>query len=156
MTFNYLQWLCVRPRERHPQVCQHGIWCHTAGMPYRPPYSCIAPYMRLASSRLPPGAIQPYSPIQRCMSIQLYSTIHYTAHTTPLWILRLVYVGPPRPVHVGFRGQYNCTLDLRGQYTLDSEASTPVRWIPRLVHLYVGFRASTRWISRLVHVGFRG
>ena len=36
------------------------------------------------SSRLPPGAIQPYSALQRCMSIQLYSTIQHTPHTTPL------------------------------------------------------------------------
>ena len=51
-------------------------------------FRCIslydAPYMYHASSRLPPGAIQPYSAIQRCMSIQLYSTIQHTAHTTPL------------------------------------------------------------------------
>ena len=44
----------------------------------------VAPYSRHASSRLPPGAIQPYSAIQRCMSIQLYSTIQHTPHTTPL------------------------------------------------------------------------
>ena len=51
-------------------------------------FRCIslydAPYMYHASSRLPPGAIQPYSAIQRCMSIQLYSTIQHTPHTTPL------------------------------------------------------------------------
>ena len=40
--------------------------------------------MHHALSRLPPGAIQPYIPIQRCMSIQLYSTIQHTPHTTPL------------------------------------------------------------------------
>ena len=54
---------------------------NTAGTPYSLPYSCIAPYMYHASSRLPPGAIQPYSAIQRCMSIQQYSTIQHTAHT---------------------------------------------------------------------------
>ena len=31
----------------------------------------------------------PYSAIQRCMSIQLYSTIQHTPHTTPLRPLRI-------------------------------------------------------------------
>ena len=79
----------------HPQGGRHRRdMCHVGGLRlygllygfllYFALFRYFAPYITHALSRLLSGAIQPYSPIQRCMSIQLYSTIHYTAHTTPL------------------------------------------------------------------------
>ena len=49
-------------------------------------FRCIslydAPYMRLASSRLPPGAIQPYSAIQRHTALYEHTAIqHHTAYS---------------------------------------------------------------------------
>ena len=48
------------------------ISLHTGATPC--PASLLAPYSHTT----------PYSTIQRCMSIQPYSTIHHTAHTAPL------------------------------------------------------------------------
>ncbi len=45
-------------------------------------YTCIT--HRHAFPPAPYSHTAPYSAIQRCMSIQLYSTIQHTAHTTPL------------------------------------------------------------------------
>ena len=59
-------------QQEHHTAYHTAVLLHTCDSPRHafPP----APYSHTA----------PYSAIQRCMSIQLYSTIQHTAHTTPL------------------------------------------------------------------------
>ena len=62
---------CAIQQQRHT-VYHTVVWRHT-GATHRHA-SLLAPYSHTT----------PYSTIQRCMSIQPYSTIHHTAHTAPL------------------------------------------------------------------------
>ena len=67
-------------QQEHHTAYHTAVLLHTCDSPRHafPP----APYSHTA----------PYSAIQRCMSIQLYSTIQHTAHTTPLSCSRVIMI----------------------------------------------------------------